>query len=281
MPCQHPGQQQAVEPGQRRQVNLDHLQLPPDADPGDRTRRLRKAGVVHQHVHVGLPVRQRLRDLVRTAGQARVSGHDLRRDPVVRRELAAQLPQLVLAAGDEHQVRAIARELAGQFPPDPGRGAGNQHSLAPVLPQQILSGSRRCRAPGTGHSAPPLPSPGPRYPPMRARARYEIPARGSSITRPGGQPGRGRNGRPEPRHDRGLITQHGDERPVSLSTLMCRVILLLAGDMRDQRLDAHQRQPPFRAQPLHLQPPRPGRLARHPTDVKPFARACPTARSSA
>jgi hypothetical protein len=44
---------------------------------------------------------------------------------------------------------------------------------------------------------------------------------------------------------------------------MRRVILLLAGDMRDQRLHAHQRQPPLGAQPLHLQPPRPGRLTRH------------------
>jgi hypothetical protein len=52
--------------------------------------------------------------------------------------------------------------------------------------------------------------------------------------------------------------------------VMRRVILLLTGDMRDQRLDAHQRQAPLRAQPLHLHPPRPGRLARHRHPVKAF-----------
>ena len=35
------------------------------------------------------------------------------------------------------------------------------------------------------------------------------------------------------------------------------------GDMGHQRLDAHQRQAPLRVQPLHLHPPRPGRLARN------------------
>ena len=46
-------------------------------------------------------------------------------------------------------------------------------------------------------------------------------------------------------------------------SLMCRIVLLLTGNMRNQRLDAHQRQAPLRAQPLHLHPARPGRLARH------------------
>jgi len=59
---------------------------------------------------VGLPLGQRLHDLVRTAGPAQVSGHHLHRDPGFRGELAGQLPQRVLAAGDEHQVRAIAGE---------------------------------------------------------------------------------------------------------------------------------------------------------------------------
>ena len=36
-PFQHPGQQQGGQPRQVRHVDLDHLQLPPDADPGDRT----------------------------------------------------------------------------------------------------------------------------------------------------------------------------------------------------------------------------------------------------
>ena len=108
-PFQHPGQQQGGQPRQRRHVDLDHLQLPPDADPGDRTAGP-EAGVVHQHVHVDIPLRQRLHDLVRTAGPAQVSGHHLHRDPGFRGELAGQLPQRVLAAGDEHQVRAIAGE---------------------------------------------------------------------------------------------------------------------------------------------------------------------------
>jgi hypothetical protein len=60
-----------------------------------------------------------------------------------------------------------------------------------------------------------------------------------------------------------LDRQPGDHHAVRLISLMRRVVLLLAGDMRDQRLDAHQRQAPLGAQPLHLQPPWPGRLARH------------------
>jgi len=62
--------------------------MPPDADPGDRAAGS-EAGVVHQHVHLGLPLRQRLHDLIRTARQAQVSGHDLRRGPVMPHACAA------------------------------------------------------------------------------------------------------------------------------------------------------------------------------------------------
>src|SRR6266581_7840575 len=60
-----------------------------------------------------------------------------------------------------------------------------------------------------------------------------------------------------------LSGQPGDHHAVSLIGLVRRIVLLLAGDMSHQRLHAHHRQAPLRAQPLHLQPPRPGRLARH------------------
>jgi hypothetical protein len=83
--------------------------LPPDADASDGTVGP-EAGVVHQDVHVDMPLGQRLRDLLRIAGSAQVSGHDLRLDPVLRGELAGQLPQPALAAGDEHQIGAIAGE---------------------------------------------------------------------------------------------------------------------------------------------------------------------------
>jgi len=54
-----------------------------------------------------------------------------------------------------------------------------------------------------------------------------------------------------------------DQHRVRLVPLTARVILLLAGDVRHQRLHACQRHPEFPAQPLDLHPPRPGRLARH------------------
>ena len=60
-----------------------------------------------------------------------------------------------------------------------------------------------------------------------------------------------------------LNGQPGDHHAVSLIGLVRRVVLLLAGNMSHQRLHAHQPQAPLRAQPLHLQPPRPGRLTRH------------------
>ena len=78
-----------------------------------------------------------------------------------------------------------------------------------------------------------------------------------------------------------LDRQPGDHHAIGLISLMPREVLLLTGDMGDQRLDAYQRQPPLRAQPLHLQLPRPGRLARHRHLPNPFARACATAQSSA
>ena len=60
-----------------------------------------------------------------------------------------------------------------------------------------------------------------------------------------------------------LRRQPRDQHRIRLVPLMPGVVLLLPGDMRHQRLHAHQRQPPLPAQPLDLHPPRPGRLARH------------------
>src|SRR5690348_13124863 len=60
-----------------------------------------------------------------------------------------------------------------------------------------------------------------------------------------------------------LGRQPGDHHAIRLIALVRGVILLLPGDMAHQRLDAHQRKAPLGAQTLHLQPPRPGRLARH------------------
>ena len=60
-----------------------------------------------------------------------------------------------------------------------------------------------------------------------------------------------------------LDRQPGDQHAIGLIGLVRRIVLLLPGDMGHQRLNAHQRQAPLGAQPLHLHPPRPGRLARH------------------
>jgi len=78
-----------------------------------------------------------------------------------------------------------------------------------------------------------------------------------------------------------LSGQPGDHHAVSLISLVTGVILLLTGDMGNQRLHAHQRQAPLGTQPLHLQPPRPVGSHATATDAKPFALACPAAQSSA
>ena len=72
-----------------------------------------------------------------------------------------------------------------------------------------------------------------------------------------------------------LDGQPGDQHAIGLIGLMRRVILLLTSNMRNQRLDAHQQQAPLGAQPLHLQPPRPGRLARHRHERKPLRPCLP------
>jgi len=54
-----------------------------DADSGDGTAGC-KASVVHQDIHVNVPLRQRPHDLAGTARPAQVSGHDLRLGSVPR-----------------------------------------------------------------------------------------------------------------------------------------------------------------------------------------------------
>jgi len=128
-----------------------------DADSGDGTEGC-KAGVVHQDIHVNMPLHQRLHDLAGTARPAQVSGHDLRLGAMPCGEFFRQLAQFVLAASDQNQFRAVAGVKPGQFPPDPRRGPGNKHLCSLPLPRQVRgSGSLWRRSPAaTGHAAPPL-----------------------------------------------------------------------------------------------------------------------------
>ena len=72
------------------------------------------------------------------------------------RQFAADGADLVLIARSEDRLRELADELAVEY------GVTAQVLPAdlslPGSPEQILSGSRRRRAPGTGHAAPPLPA---------------------------------------------------------------------------------------------------------------------------
>jgi hypothetical protein len=141
VPFEHAGQQQGGQLCERRHVDLDHFELALNAELRDGTMGA-EAGVVHQDVYVNVLLCQRLRDLAGTAWLAQVSGQSLRGGAVLRGEFVRQLTQLVLAASDQYQLRAVAGVKPGQFPPDPGRSAGNQHRSA-----------RRCRG-GPGAVAP-------------------------------------------------------------------------------------------------------------------------------
>ena len=66
-----------------------------------------------------------------------------------------------------------------------------------------------------------------------------------------------------------LPRQPRDQHAVPLIGLIPGQVLLLPRDMADQRLHAHHRQPPLRAQLLRHHPPRPGRLTRHRQPRKP------------
>ncbi len=78
-----------------------------------------------------------------------------------------------------------------------------------------------------------------------------------------------------------LSGQPGDHHAVSLIGLARRIVLLLAGDVADQRLHAHQPQP--RSAHSRCTRSHRGPAGSHATvtDVNPFTLACPAAQSTA
>jgi hypothetical protein len=89
-----------------------------------------EAGAVHQDVHGLAPFGDAAREGVGAAGLLQVGRDDLGLDGVARFELDRKVTQLVLAAGDQDEVRAAGGQVAGERGADAGRGAGHQGSLS-------------------------------------------------------------------------------------------------------------------------------------------------------
>ena len=66
-------------------------------------------------------------------GQAEVAGDDGHRDAVRAGEFGGQALKPVRPAGDKHEVRAAAGQLAGEFGAEAGAGAGDDDGLAVVV----------------------------------------------------------------------------------------------------------------------------------------------------
>lgn len=128
-----------------------------------------RRGGVHQHLHeagVGVPV-----DLVVAAGHAvtrvvdqhvdgaalarggrddpprrvrvfKVVDNDIHTDPMRRAQFGSQGLQPVLAPRGQHQIAASPGELAREFGPDAGRGAGDE--CAPASVGQRSASVRQC-----------------------------------------------------------------------------------------------------------------------------------------
>ena len=118
----HPGDERAAELVQRGDVELDHLALAVLVGLIEAAV-LAEPGVVGQPGHVALAPQQLGREGRARLLVAEVAGVDVGR---ARAELGAQLVEALAAAGDERDVVAAARELAGELGADAGRGAGDE-----------------------------------------------------------------------------------------------------------------------------------------------------------
>jgi hypothetical protein len=77
------------------------------------------AGVVDQHVHRAAGARGRRQELVRGASSGQVEHHHLDPHAVAAAKLRLQLPEPLLAPGDQGEVGAAGGKLAGEVGPEP------------------------------------------------------------------------------------------------------------------------------------------------------------------